>query len=389
MVGWALLADVVPLYPLYALLFTATGLSVAQVSALFAIWSAVAMLAEVPAGALADRFSRRSCLVVAGVLQAGGYVAWVLLPGFPGFALGFVLWGFGGSLVSGAKEALLYDGLDAAGAPEHYARVAGWVAAMELVAQLPAALAATWLFVAGGFPLVGWVSVGTCLIAAGVAATLPEPPRRGVDGGIGYVATLRTGLAAVARTPGLRPVLLAAAVLAAYDAVEEYFPLLLADWGIPPAAVPLAAVPIVLGGTAGAALGGLAARLPAWLLGVLLGTAMVLLGGAGLGGHPAGVAAVAAFYGGYRAALVVLDARLQERIPSATRATVTSVAGLGTELATFGVYAAWAAGGAPLLAAGGLLIAVALPPVLRGRVAGSGAPGIAATRRSEEDAPAP
>jgi MFS family permease len=364
-------------------------LSVAQVSALFAIWSAVAMLTEVPSGALADRFSRRSCLVAAGVLQACGYAAWVLLPGFPGFALGFVLWGFGGSLVSGAKEALLYDGLDAAGAAEHYARVAGWVAAMELVAQLPAALAATWLFVAGGFPLVGWVSVGTCLAAAGVAATLPEPPHRDVGGGIGYVETLRTGLADAGRTPGLRPVLLAVAVLAAYDAVEEYFPLLLADWGIPPAAVPLAGVPIVLGGTAGAALGGVAARLPAWLLGTVLAAAMVLLGGAGLAGHPAGVVAVAAFYGGYRAMLVVLDARLQERVTSATRATVTSVAGLGTELATFGVYAAWAVGGAPLLAAAGLLIAVALPVVLRGRVAGSGAPGVAATRRSEEDAPAP
>jgi hypothetical protein len=99
--------------------------------------------------------------------------------------------------------------------------------------------------------------------------------------------------------------------------------------------------------------------------------------------HPAGVAAVAAFYGGYRAVLVVVDARLQERIASRSRATVTSVAGLGTELATFGVYAAWAAGGAPLLAAAGLLIAVALPRLLRPApgVAGSGAPGMAATHR--------
>src|SRR5918997_7222738 len=115
MVTWALLADVVPLYPLYALLFPARGLSVAQISALFAIWSAVGLLAEVPSGALAARSSRRSCLVAAGILQATAYVGWLLLPGFAGFALGFALWGFGGSLVSGAKEALLYDGLDAAG----------------------------------------------------------------------------------------------------------------------------------------------------------------------------------------------------------------------------------------------------------------------------------
>lgn len=382
MVAWALLADVVPLYPLYALLFTATGLSVAQISALFAIWSAVAVLTELPSGALADRFSRRSCLVAAGALQAAGYVAWVLLPGFPGFALGFVLWGFGGSLASGAKEALLYDGLDAAGAHEQYARVAGWVAAMELVAQLPAALAAAWLFVAGGFPLVGWVSVGTCLASAGVAATLPEPPRGDAGEEAGYLATLRAGIAEAARTPDVRAVLTAAAVLTAFDGVEEYFPLLVAEWGVPNAAIPLATLPIVLGGTAGAALGGVANRLPRWALGALLGAAMVLLAGAGMAAHPVGVAAVAAFYGGYRAVLVVVDARLQERIASRSRATVTSVAGLGTELATFGVYAAWAAGGAPVLAAAGLLIAAALPRALR--VAGSGAPGIAATHRTEE-----
>src|SRR4051794_6535916 len=107
MLGWALAAEAVPIYPLYALLFTDAGMSGAQVSALFAIWSAVGILAEVPSGALADRFSRRGCLVAAGVLQAAGYAAWMLLPTFGGFALGFVIWALGGSLASGAQEALL------------------------------------------------------------------------------------------------------------------------------------------------------------------------------------------------------------------------------------------------------------------------------------------
>ncbi|MHA6629106.1 MFS transporter [Pseudonocardia sichuanensis] len=382
-VAWALVADVVPLYPLYALLFTSTGLSVAQVSALFAIWSAVAVLAEVPSGALADRFSRRGCLVAAGVLQAAGYVAWVLLPGFPGFALGFVLWGCGGSLVTGALEALLYDGLVAAGAQDQYARVYGWVTAMELVAQFPAAAAATLLFAAGGFPLAGWVSVGTCLLATVLAARLPESARTGTDTDTdadaaepGYLETLRAGVTEAARAPAVRAVLVAAAVLGAFDTVEEYFPLLLAGWGVPTALVPLADLPAVLAGVAGAALGGAAARLPPWALGAVLTVAMLLLGGAGLAAHPAGIAAVALFYGGYRAVLVVVDARLQERIEGRSRATVTSVASLGTELATFGLYAAWAGGGAPFLAACGLLVAGVLPVLLRTRPgAGSGAPG--------------
>jgi MFS family permease len=132
-------ADVIPLYPLYAL---------------FAIWSGVAILAEVPSGAIADRFSRRGSLVAAGVLQAAGYAVWISLPGFAGFAAGFVLWGLGGSLVSGSQEALLYDGLDAVGAAEHYALVQGRVATAGLISQFPAAGAATVLFAIGGYPLV-------------------------------------------------------------------------------------------------------------------------------------------------------------------------------------------------------------------------------------------
>jgi hypothetical protein len=115
-----MLADTVPLYPLYAMLFADTGLSSTEISALFVLWSTVSIVAEVPCGALADRFSRRGALVAAGVLQAGGYVLWVVLPGFPGFAAGFALWCLGGASVSGTIEALLYDGLATAGAESDF-----------------------------------------------------------------------------------------------------------------------------------------------------------------------------------------------------------------------------------------------------------------------------
>lgn len=381
MVWWALLADTVPIYPLYALLFADTGLSDAQISALFAIWSAVGVLAEVPSGALADRFSRRGCLVVAGLLQAAGYAMWVLLPGFPGFAVGFVLWGLGGALVSGAQEALLHDGLAAVAAEQHYARVNGWVSAAGLLAQIPAAAAATVLFAVGGYPLAGWVSVGTCVAAAALAATLPEPPRgdgeddgEDADGDLGYLATLRTGIRVAAARPGVRAAVLAVALLGAFDTIEEYFPLMSAGWGVPVAAVPLADLPIILAGVLGAAWGGRASRLRGGALGALLGGAMVLFGAAGLWRQPAGLVAVALFYGCYRAVLVVADARLQERILSRSRATVTSVAGLGTDVLSFGIYAAWALGEVPLVAAAGLLIATTLPRLLRGPGRGSSSP---------------
>ena len=156
------------------MLFVDAGLSEAQVSGLFAVWSGVAVLTEVPSGALADRWSRRGALVAAGVLQALGYVLWLAAPGFAGFAVGFALWGFGGSLSSGAFEALLYDGLRATGAEDHYARVKGRAGAASFLVQLPVSVTATILFVRGGYPLVGWVSVGLCLLGSAVALLLTD-----------------------------------------------------------------------------------------------------------------------------------------------------------------------------------------------------------------------
>jgi len=180
-VGWALLAETIPIYPLYALLFADTGLSGAQISTLFLVWSAVGILAEVPTGALADRFSRRGALAASTVFQAAGYVVWITAPSFLGFAAGFVLWGLGGALGSGSMEALLHDGVAAAGAEGLYPRVYGRVAATRLVSQLPAAAAATVLFASGGYALVGWISVACCLAAAVAASRLPEGPVQTAD----------------------------------------------------------------------------------------------------------------------------------------------------------------------------------------------------------------
>ncbi|MFL6141919.1 MAG: MFS transporter [Labedaea sp.] len=369
MLGWAVFADVVPLYSLYALLFADSGLSAAKISVLFMIWSATGFLAEVPSGALADRFSRRGALVVAGVGQAAGYAVWVLVPSFTGFAAGFVLWGLGGALVTGALEALLYDGMVAADAAEHYPRVYGWVEALRLLAQVPAAVAATVLFGLGGYDLVGWASVACCLVAAALAARLPEAPGSAgpaEDEPAGYLATLRAGVLEAAGNPAVRAVLVAAAVLAAVDGIEEYFTLLAADWGVPPELVPVAVLGIPLAGAAGATFGGPAARLHPVALGVVLGVAATVFGGTGLLRHPAGLAGVAVFYGLYRMVLVVVDARLQQRIEGPARATVTSVAGLGTEVTNLLLFAAWAVGQVMLVAALMVLLATVLPRWLAG-----------------------
>jgi MFS family permease len=357
-VGWAALSELVPLYPLYALLFLDTGLSGAQISMLFAVWSITSFVTEVPAGVLADRWSRRGVVVLAGVLQAAGFAVWTAAPEAWAFAVGFVIWGISGALVSGASEALVYDGLAAVGAEGSYARVNGWMTSAELLVQVPTAFAASALFAVGGYPLVGWASVAVCLAAAALALRFPEAPRTEADG---EDETLREGVVESLRSPSLRVLVLSVALIGGLDAIEEYFPVLAGDWGVPTTAVPFAVLVIALAGAAGAALGGRADRLRGGTLLALLVAAAGCLALAAVWARPAALVAVAVFYALYLAVLVVAEARLQDGIASTHRATITSVAGLGIEVASLLVFAAWALGG-PIAVA---LLVLAVVPVVR------------------------
>jgi MFS family permease len=343
-------ADSVPLYPLYALLFAHTGLSTLEISSLFAIWTVVAVVGEVPAGALADRFSRRGALVAAGVLQALGFLLWTVAPGYAVFAGGFVLWGVGGTLVSGATEALLYDGLTAAGAEDQFTRVLGRVEAAGFVAQIPATAGAFALFSLGGYTLVGWGSVGICLAAAALATRLPEAPRQPSEETGSYLATLRTGVVEAAREPAVRTAVLAVAGLSGVDAIDEYFPLMARSWGIPERLVPLGVLVIMLAGAAGAWLGGLVARVRLGGIAAALVTAAALLAAAALLDRAASLLLAAAFYVLFRIVLVQANGRLQERIEADARATVTSVAALGTEVSALAFIGVWSLGGAVSIA---------------------------------------
>jgi MFS family permease len=356
-VGWAALSELVPYYPLYALLFLDTGLSAAQISALFAVWSITSLVAEVPAGMLADRWSRRGVVVLAGLLQAVGFAVWTAAPEPWAFTAGFVVWGISGALVSGASEALVYDGLLAVGAGDSYVRVNGWMTSVELLVQVPTAVAASALYALGGYPLVGWVSVAVCLAAALLALRFPEAPRTDDD----EPALLRQGVVEALRSPALRVLVLAVALIGGLDAIEEYFPVLAGDWGVPTTAVPLAVLIIALAGAAGAALAGRADRLRGGTLLGLLVAAAGFLAVAAVWARPAALGPVAVFYALYLAVLVVAEARLQDGISSSHRATVTSVAGLGIEVASLLVFAAWALSGPVAVA----VLVLAVVPVVR------------------------
>ncbi|MEU5762518.1 MFS transporter [Nocardia sp. NPDC047648] len=171
------IGELIPLYALYALLFADHGMSTGQISLLFAIWSATSFLLEVPSGAWADTVSRRGLLVLSGALLTAGFALWTAAPSFAGFAAGFVLWGTSGALASGTFEALLYDELAARGESSAYPRVLGYARAGAEAAVVIAIVAATPLYLYGGYALVGWSSVAVAAVHTLIALSLPTAPK--------------------------------------------------------------------------------------------------------------------------------------------------------------------------------------------------------------------
>ncbi|WDZ82668.1 MFS transporter [Micromonospora cathayae] len=403
--GYAFLGELVLLYPFFALLFRDTGLTVAQISTLFMIWTVAGVVLEVPSGALADTVSRRLLLVVAPLLAAAGFVLWTAVPSYPAFAAGFVLWGAGGALASGTLEALVWTELDRLGATDRYARLTGRARTAELLGVMTAAALAGPVLTAGGHRAVGAASVLACLLAAVVATRLPEhrptptpgptstagptstpgfiptgvvdtsvtgstptgsaptgaAPSSAVAAGIaagplagpggdrpdlGWWGSLRAGVTETRTNPRVRgAVLLVPAVGAVWGALDEYTPLLAVETGVAEATVPL----LLLLTWAGLTLGGLlvpaAHRLGGYAQPVLLTVAALALAGGAASGHPAGMALVGVAFCAFQIATVLVDERLQARITGPSRATVTSLAGMAENLATLATYAgyAWAA----------------------------------------------
>ncbi|MEV4760985.1 MFS transporter [Micromonospora sp. NPDC049559] len=371
--GYSLLDSLVLLYPVYALLFADTGLSTWQISSLFVLWSLTGVVLEVPSGAWADAVSRRLLLGLGPLLSAVGFGLWVAVPAYWSFAAGFVLWGVKEALASGALEALVYSELDRVGAAGRYARIMGRARAAGMLGVVLAMALAAPVFAAGGYPAVGAASVLACLLTAALGFALPEHraaardsgpvapdsgPAGGVavdavgggappgaaepapdDGQLGYVAALRAGLAEARRSRPVRhAVLLLAVVSAVWGALDEYTPLLLRDDGVAPERVPLLLVLVWAAAALGGLLAGAGGRLPATGYAALLaGAAVALASGATIGGA-AGIVLVAASFGVFQLASVVADARLQERIAGPSRATVTSLGGVATDLTTIGVY---------------------------------------------------
>lgn len=331
-------AELVVIYPLYAVMFLDHGLTPTEVSICLLVWSATAFVMEVPSGVLADHAPRKHILWISEGLKGLGFACWLVFPGFSGFLAGFVLWGIKSAFHSGCFEALVYDELAARGRAEDYAKVLGRCRALSAGAIMIASVGAGAL--AGqGYPLLLAVSLAAVALAMLCAMMLPAAPPLRATGDSDYLAHLRQGLSEVVASRRILWLIAFLAVLyAAGGALEEYWPIFGRETGMSGSQIGYAlAVFYAVHAAATAGAHRMRRWPPAVLLTVLPAMGLLLVA-AGAIFQPWAFALLMVFNALFVAQAVVFETRLQDAIAVRTRATVTSINGLAVQVACIGVY---------------------------------------------------
>jgi MFS family permease len=156
---------------LFPLLFAATGMDLAAIGVLVAIYPATWGLAQLVTGALSDRVGRKWLIVSGMWMQAVGIAGVAVAQAFAGFATGAVLLGIGTAMVYPTIIAVIGD----VAHPDWRATSLGvyrfWRDAGYVAGALLAGLAAD----AFGVPIaIQLVAVLTCLSGVVVAARMSE-----------------------------------------------------------------------------------------------------------------------------------------------------------------------------------------------------------------------
>ena len=171
---YQLFHELMPIYPIYLLLFESRGLSLSQISLLLIVWSIPPILLEIPTGLLGDRFSRKYMIAMGGFLKASAYFIWIFADGFWTFAAGFILWGISGAFRSGAEEALVFDSLKLSGEEESFDKVLGRGRFFSGAGTIVASLIGGYIGSKFGFCTALFVSVTTGLISGFIGLSMKE-----------------------------------------------------------------------------------------------------------------------------------------------------------------------------------------------------------------------
>ncbi len=160
--------------PIIVLFFQDHGLSLMQVMQLQATYSLTVALFELPSGYIADKFGRKRTIIFSTIFSFIGYIIFSFYQGFNFFLIAEILVGIGGSLMSGADSAILYDTLLERGEETKYTKVEGKNYAIGNFSESIAAILGGFLAIQSIY-LPIYIQTGILFLSIPISMTLVEP----------------------------------------------------------------------------------------------------------------------------------------------------------------------------------------------------------------------
>src|SRR5574338_1114866 len=189
------------------------GLSFTQITLLDTPFFILIVLAEVPTGAIADRFGRKTSLMLASTLFAVAVFVFGIADNYLVILLSYTAWGLAQTFQSGADAAILYDSLKQIGREDDFQQINGRLWGLTSFAVLIAMLIGAPIASATSLSLPILLSAAVGLAAVPVAASMHEPRRQRDEGEEDYFRSVVRGVREAWRTPSLRYIILFSGVL--------------------------------------------------------------------------------------------------------------------------------------------------------------------------------
>lgn len=125
MFGVRFFIELKTLFAVVQLFYLSRGLSTSQIIYLSLFWSITTFIFDIPSSILADKYGRKKLIMVGVSLIAISTFLLLITHGFLYFVLVLILNAIGVSFVTGADQAILYDGVKEAGEMTSINRVSG------------------------------------------------------------------------------------------------------------------------------------------------------------------------------------------------------------------------------------------------------------------------
>lgn len=169
--------NLIPAYVIERLFWEQRGMTVLMVVFCEIIYALTIVILEIPTGVLADKFSRKTLLIVGAVLSLLEFVILLFAHTFWTFALVVFLAGIAGACTSGALNALLYDSLIEVKKEDSFVKIIGKINSLDFIAALLASLSGSVLAEFYGFEFNYFLSAVSMFMALVFTIFLKEPER--------------------------------------------------------------------------------------------------------------------------------------------------------------------------------------------------------------------